>query len=295
MFVIVFVVGAWGYHYYTEMYIPATSAKALMSLYHIPRIIADLHAYALADEMNFDKAKNALKEQCDRLQLAAKSLSGPGVPHAVQTEAVRQYFDETIDILKKACSEAQHRVERIGALMNFFTEFEKMFTVLERAGAQSGQQGENSVAPPMRTVGDLQRVLAGQIKTALEAGDEALSRTPKGLDEKTALTLMKEWEKIRPNLSVMVPFLKNLSVQSSLSLEEAIRRIPPSEFRSVEKATNELNESRKILNNIRSSPEFTISALDIVNFRSLTSISQAEISEHLFRLDRAMKELDTRY
>ena len=117
---IAFVAGAWGYHYYVEIYVPSISATAILPLYPaVLRVIGNLHAYAQNDEMNFEKAGSVLKEQCGGLETTEQELGR--ITPSMHTEAVLRYFDETLDILENACTKAQHRVDGIGALMNFFT------------------------------------------------------------------------------------------------------------------------------------------------------------------------------
>lgn len=291
---IVFVMGAWGYSYYTEIHVPGVSAQALLPLYPtIPDVIANLHAFSPVNEMDFEKAEDLLKEQCKRLHAAKQELAR--VPHSDDMEAIRQYFDETLDVLEKACSEARRRIEQVGGLINFFAEFEKVFTTMEQSSPNRPGQEENSATGQIRTIGDLQEVWGGQIRAASQAGDKAFRNTLEGTGEKTGLTLTKEWGQIQPNLATMTSVLEHLNVPPSLPLEEATKRILPSTLQSAEKAMHELGESRKIIEKIRSEPEFAVSALDIVNFRSLTSVSQTEISEHLMRLDSAMKALGMRF
>lgn len=179
--------------------------------------------------------------------------------------------------------------------MNFFVQFDTVFTVLETANDPHRPQEESAATPRIRTIGDFQRIWGDKINAAGNAGEKAFRGTSNGIDGETLRKLKKEWERIRPNLAVVLSVLENISVPSSASIEEAAKRIPPSELQPMEKAMNGLMESRKSVAVIRSKPEFAISAFDIVNFRSLETVSQTELSEHLFTLDMAMKELEARY
>lgn len=288
------VAGVWGYYYYQELYIPAVYATAVVPLYQaVPHAIGLFHSFSQADEMDFIKAQQLLEEQCGELNSTEHQLVRLRSP--MQTESVHRYFQETLDLLENACKEALTKVKRMGALMTFLTEFEKIFTVMESSNQGSRQEEGDFAMPPIRTIGDLQRVWGRQMKIADEAGKKAFGGSFTGIDEKTATTLTKEWERVQQNLTAMISVLNNLNVPSSLSLQEATQRIVPSQLQVAEKAMNGLTKSRDVFQKIREQPKFSVSALDIVNFRSLEGISQAEVSEHLYTLDAAIKELDMIY
>lgn len=293
IFVITVVVGAWGYYYYQELHIPSTYAAMAVPLYQtIPRAITLLRSSSLSDEMDFGKAGNMLHEQCDALHSTKQQLAE--IRPSAHTEAVHRYFQETLDVLGKACRAAITKVEQVGSINAFFAEFEKIFTIEENSNRASGQ-ADDPAAPVIRTIGDLQQIWGGQMKAADEAGRGAFDHGLTGIDEKTADILIKEWGRIQPNLTTMITVLKNLTASPSTPIEEAERHITPSQLQAAEKAIRELEKSRDALKDIYKQPEFSISALDIVNFRSLEGISQVEISEHLYTLARAIQELETRY
>ena len=133
------------------------------------------------------------------------------------------------------------------------------------------------------------------MRVADEAGTEAFGNNLTGIDEKTAGTLIKEWQRIQPNLTKMMSVLKNLTASALLPVEEVEQHIAPSQLQAAEKAIHELEKSHDALAKIREQPEFSISAFDIMNFRFFTSVSQTELSEHLYTLDAAIKELDMIY
>lgn len=293
IFVITVVACAWGYYYYQELYIPSTYAAAAVPLYQtIPRAITLLRSSSLSDEMDFGKAGNMLHEQCDTLHSTQQQLAE--IRPSMHTEAVHRYFHETLDLLESACDKALLKVENTGALMTFLTEFEKIFTLEENSNRASGQADDPAV-PVIRTIGDLQRIWGGQMKAADEAGKRAFGNNFTGVDEKTADILTKEWQRIQPNLTVMISVLKNLTASPLLPVEKVEQHIAPLQLQAAEKAIRELEKSRDVLRDIYKQPEFSISALDIVNFRSLEGVSQVEISEHLYALTRAIQELETRY
>ncbi|TSC78950.1 MAG: hypothetical protein G01um101429_626 [Parcubacteria group bacterium Gr01-1014_29] len=287
------VAGVWGYYYYQELYIPSVYAAAVVPLYQtVPHAISALHSFSPSDEMDFVRADTVLREQCDALHSMEQQLTG--IQPSMHGELVHQYFQETLGLLGKACNEATAKVEHTGSLMTFLAEFEKIFTVMEDTNRGSSQE-DDSTAPQIRTAGDLQRVWGGQMKTVDETGTKAFGGSLTGIDEKTAATLKQEWERVEPNLTAMISVLNNLNVPLSLPLEEATQRIAPSGLRAAEKAMNVLTKSRDVFRKIREQPEFSVSALDIINFRSLKGISQVEISEHLYTLNAAIKELDMIY
>lgn len=283
----------WGYYYYEEFYIPSDYAAAVTPLYQtVPYAIGILHSFLPSEETNFVKAKTILSEQCGTLDSTKQKLAGIQPP--MQGELVHRYFQETLEVLGKACRAAITKVEQVGSINAFLTEFEKIFTIEENSNRASGQV-DDPAAPVIRTIGDLQRVWGGQMKAADEAGMEAFDHGLTGIDEKTADILIKEWGRIQPNLTTMITVLKNLTASPSAPVEEAERHIAPSQLQAAEKAIRELEKSRNALKDIYKQPEFSISALDIVNFRSMEGISQVEISEHLYTLDVTMKELEARY
>lgn len=293
IFVITVVVGAWGYYYYQELYIPSTYVAVTVPLYQtVPRAITLLRSSSLSDEMDFGKAGNMLHEQCDAFHSTKQQLAE--IRPSMHTEAVHRYFQETLDLLEHACGEAILKVEHIGAIVMFLNEFEKIFTLEENSNRASGQANDPA-APVIRTIGDLQRVWGGQMKAADEAGKKAFGNDLTNIDEKTVDTLIKEWQRIQPNLTVMMSVLKNLTASPLLPVEEAEEHIAPLQLQAAEKAIRELEKSRDALKDIHKQPEFSISALDIVNFRSLEGVSQVEISGHLYTLARAIQELETRY
>lgn len=283
----------WGYYYYEEFYIPSGYAAAVVPLYQtVPRAVNVLHLFPSSDEMNFIKAENVLNEQCNTFDSTKQKLAGIQPP--MQGEFVHQYFQETLDVLGKACHTAITKVEQVGSINAFLAEFEKIFTLEENSNRASGL-ADDSAAPVIRTIGDLQQIWGGQMKAAGEAGRGAFDHGLTGIDEKTVDILMKEWERIQPNLATMITVLKNLTTSLSAPVEEAERHIAPSQLQAAEKAIRELEKSRDALMKIHEQPEFSISVLDIVNFRSLEGVSQTEISEHLYALARAMEELEARY
>lgn len=95
--------------------------------------------------------------------------------------------------------------------------------------------------------------------------------------------------------STMSTVLKNIKATPSVSIKEVERYLAPSQLQAAEKAIRELEKSHDAITNIYKQPAFSISALDIVNFRFLGNVSQAEISEHLYTLKAAVKELEARY
>ena len=282
----VFVAGAWGYYYYQELYIPSVYAAAAVPLYQpVSRVISTLHSFPLADEMDFDKAEQILNEQCP---LVASLRQSHSLLHpSAHTQALHQYFAETLELLGRACQESLDTLRRAGALMNFFAEFEKIFTAIEQVGSSSDR--------PVQTLGDLKMVWEGQMKKAHDAGEKAFSRPLEGIDQTIKDILMGEWQRIRPSLDTVLLFLKNLTLPASLPLEQVESRIPRSQIKPVEEAMKTLEASRRVMSEIRQKPELFFSALDIVNFRFVKDVSQAELSVHLYILDEAMKELDARY
>ena len=290
---VVGVAGAWGYYYYQEFYIPSIYAAEVVPLYQtVPHAVGILHSFSPSEEEGFLEAGNVLHEQCNALNFTKQQLVN--IQPAPQGELIHHYFQETLDVLGKACGEAITKVEHMGSLITFLAEFEKIFTIEEDVSRSSNKEDDPTV-PRIRTVGDLQRIWGGQMKAAAEAGTKAFGGNLTDIDEKTADTLSKEWERIEPNLAAMMSVLENLNLPPSLSIEEVGQRAASSQLQAAEKAMRELTKSRDALTKIRGEPEFSISALDIVSFRSLKGVSQAEISEHLYTLDAAIKELDARY
>lgn len=293
IFVITAVACAWGYYYYQELYIPSTYVAAAVPLYQtVPHAISLLRSSSLSDEIDFSKAGNMLHEQCDTLHFTKRQLAE--IRPSAHTEAVHRYFQETLDLLEHACAGAILKVEHIGAIVMFLNEFEKIFVVAENSNRGSRQE-EDPSTPQIRTIGDLQRIWGGQMKAADEAGKRAFGNNLTGIDEKTADTLIKEWQRIQPNLTTTMSILKNLTASPLLPVEEVEQHIAPSQLQAAEKAIRELEKSHDALKDVYKQPKFSISAFDIVNFRSLEGVSQVEISEHLYALGSAMQELEARY